>query len=151
MCIRDRACTHKLSHAGVDVFPQEATQLPREKVTNSKSDRRELLPLFDTQLKVSQLELEAFAPVPLSMVLSYDTAYELVPQETEPLDSLPFRIHGHPDGQSNFAQKMLERMEQDCTDAHAQWPVSYTHLRAHETPEHLVCRLLLEKKKNSTN
>src|SRR5678816_1207213 len=31
------------------------------------------------------------------------------------------------------------------------WPqtntksVSYTHLRAHETPEHLVCRLLLEK------
>eukprot|EP00658_Telonema_sp_P-2_P070104 TRINITY_DN59719_c0_g1_i2.p1 TRINITY_DN59719_c0_g1~~TRINITY_DN59719_c0_g1_i2.p1 ORF type:complete len:283 (-),score=53.05 TRINITY_DN59719_c0_g1_i2:30-878(-) len=27
-------------------------------------------------------------------------------------------------------------------------PVSYTHLRAHETPEHLVCRLLLEKKKS---
>src|SRR5674536_63338 len=26
--------------------------------------------------------------------------------------------------------------------------VSYTHLRAHETPEHLVCRLLLEKKKH---
>ena len=30
-------------------------------------------------------------------------------------------------------------------------PVSYTHLRAHETPEHLVCRLLLEKKKKNTN
>ena len=28
-------------------------------------------------------------------------------------------------------------------------PVSYTHLRAHETPEHLVCRLLLEKKHNT--
>ena len=26
-------------------------------------------------------------------------------------------------------------------------PVSYTHLRAHETSAHLVCRLLLEKKK----
>src|SRR5665254_26978 len=26
--------------------------------------------------------------------------------------------------------------------------VSYTHLRAHETPEHLVRRLLLEKKKD---
>ena len=25
--------------------------------------------------------------------------------------------------------------------------VSYTHLRANETPEHLVCRLLLAKKK----
>eukprot|EP00658_Telonema_sp_P-2_P002005 TRINITY_DN10756_c0_g1_i2.p1 TRINITY_DN10756_c0_g1~~TRINITY_DN10756_c0_g1_i2.p1 ORF type:complete len:127 (-),score=50.15 TRINITY_DN10756_c0_g1_i2:73-453(-) len=30
-------------------------------------------------------------------------------------------------------------------------PVSYTHLRAHETPEHLVCRLLLEKKKKQNN
>eukprot|EP00658_Telonema_sp_P-2_P048768 TRINITY_DN3708_c0_g1_i19.p1 TRINITY_DN3708_c0_g1~~TRINITY_DN3708_c0_g1_i19.p1 ORF type:complete len:161 (-),score=29.51 TRINITY_DN3708_c0_g1_i19:63-545(-) len=29
--------------------------------------------------------------------------------------------------------------------------VSYTHLRAHETPEHLVCRLLLEKKKKKHN
>eukprot|EP00658_Telonema_sp_P-2_P044931 TRINITY_DN32839_c0_g1_i1.p1 TRINITY_DN32839_c0_g1~~TRINITY_DN32839_c0_g1_i1.p1 ORF type:complete len:160 (-),score=35.68 TRINITY_DN32839_c0_g1_i1:28-507(-) len=29
--------------------------------------------------------------------------------------------------------------------------VSYTHLRAHETPEHLVCRLLLEKKKFTYN
>src|SRR5665647_3908251 len=27
------------------------------------------------------------------------------------------------------------------------WPVSYTHLRAHETDSYLVCRLLLEKKK----
>eukprot|EP00658_Telonema_sp_P-2_P027552 TRINITY_DN21256_c0_g1_i2.p1 TRINITY_DN21256_c0_g1~~TRINITY_DN21256_c0_g1_i2.p1 ORF type:complete len:128 (-),score=12.53 TRINITY_DN21256_c0_g1_i2:61-444(-) len=32
-------------------------------------------------------------------------------------------------------------------NAHRLHPVSYTHLRAHETPEHLVCRLLLEKKK----
>eukprot|EP00826_Nyctotherus_ovalis_P028620 TRINITY_DN22592_c0_g2_i1.p1 TRINITY_DN22592_c0_g2~~TRINITY_DN22592_c0_g2_i1.p1 ORF type:complete len:225 (-),score=69.45 TRINITY_DN22592_c0_g2_i1:6-680(-) len=29
--------------------------------------------------------------------------------------------------------------------------VSYTHLRAHETSLHLVCRLLLEKKKKSSN
>src|SRR5665254_7660 len=28
---------------------------------------------------------------------------------------------------------------------HGRGSVSYTHLRAHETPEHLVCRLLLEK------
>src|SRR5660397_162112 len=28
------------------------------------------------------------------------------------------------------------------------FPVSYTHLRAHETKANLVCRLLLEKKKN---
>ena len=30
-------------------------------------------------------------------------------------------------------------------------PVSYTHLRAHETVLDLVCRLLLEKKKNTPN
>ena len=30
-------------------------------------------------------------------------------------------------------------------------PVSYTHLRAHETVLDLVCRLLLEKKKNKDN
>ena len=28
--------------------------------------------------------------------------------------------------------------------------VSYTHLRAHETPEPLVCRLMLEKKKQGS-
>ena len=30
-------------------------------------------------------------------------------------------------------------------------PVSYTHLRAHETGRNLVCRLLLEKKKKEKN
>ena len=30
-------------------------------------------------------------------------------------------------------------------------PVSYTHLRAHETVLDLVCRLLLEKKKDTSN
>src|SRR5678815_762264 len=34
-----------------------------------------------------------------------------------------------------------------AVSSHSDYPlaVSYTHLRAHETPEHLVCRLLLEK------
>src|SRR5678815_2150817 len=34
-----------------------------------------------------------------------------------------------------------------CTAPYYKIPVTYTHLRAHETPEHLVCRLLREKKK----
>ena len=34
-------------------------------------------------------------------------------------------------------------------DGMAAGAVSYTHLRAHETDSHLVCRLLLEKKKKS--
>ena len=32
--------------------------------------------------------------------------------------------------------------------SHSVLTVSYTHLRAHETTEQLVCRLLLEKQKN---
>ena len=34
---------------------------------------------------------------------------------------------------------------------HVPVPVSYTHLRAHETVLDLVCRLLLEKKNNTPN
>src|SRR5680860_841099 len=30
------------------------------------------------------------------------------------------------------------------TSRRGRWPVSYTHLRAHETDSYLVCRLLLE-------
>ena len=37
----------------------------------------------------------------------------------------------------------------DAAAFHPYTPVSYTHLRAHETDSYLVCRLLLEKKKNN--
>ena len=36
--------------------------------------------------------------------------------------------------------------EADDNFLYSYWPVSYTHLRAHETVLDLVCRLLLEKK-----
>src|SRR5450756_2355068 len=41
-----------------------------------------------------------------------------------------------------------ERMgrARDSRNSHGRWPVSYTHLRAHEPRHDLVCRLLLEKK-----
>eukprot|EP00658_Telonema_sp_P-2_P066140 TRINITY_DN55230_c0_g1_i1.p1 TRINITY_DN55230_c0_g1~~TRINITY_DN55230_c0_g1_i1.p1 ORF type:complete len:374 (-),score=107.77 TRINITY_DN55230_c0_g1_i1:81-1202(-) len=47
-------------------------------------------------------------------------------------------------GLSVFVSKLCMGVMQN------QKAVSYTHLRAHETPEHLVCRLLLEKKKKTT-
>src|SRR5678816_4378646 len=43
----------------------------------------------------------------------------------------------------------LRKLRSRCPSCRAYGPVSYTHLRAHETPEHLVCRLLLEKKKKN--
>ena len=41
--------------------------------------------------------------------------------------------------------------EQIAVDLNYSIPVSYTHLRAHETDSYLVCRLLLEKKKTTKN
>ena len=35
-----------------------------------------------------------------------------------------------------------------CEGRYGITPVSYTHLRAHETGSYFVCRLLLEKKKH---
>src|SRR5678816_628166 len=37
----------------------------------------------------------------------------------------------------------VDELTEAATRAREQGAVSYTHLRAHETPEHLVCRLLL--------
>eukprot|EP00658_Telonema_sp_P-2_P039100 TRINITY_DN27961_c0_g1_i1.p1 TRINITY_DN27961_c0_g1~~TRINITY_DN27961_c0_g1_i1.p1 ORF type:complete len:105 (-),score=22.58 TRINITY_DN27961_c0_g1_i1:83-397(-) len=50
--------------------------------------------------------------------------------------------------QQSYAVKVVsrERLGPDG-EPKIEMAVSYTHLRAHETPEHLVCRLLLEKKK----
>eukprot|EP00658_Telonema_sp_P-2_P022234 TRINITY_DN18884_c0_g1_i6.p1 TRINITY_DN18884_c0_g1~~TRINITY_DN18884_c0_g1_i6.p1 ORF type:complete len:225 (-),score=29.81 TRINITY_DN18884_c0_g1_i6:18-692(-) len=58
-------------------------------------------------------------------------------------------------GNSNYASRTVCNMRKcqaprpamPVAAAQVGGPVSYTHLRAHETPEHLVCRLLLEKKK----
>src|SRR5674536_370556 len=61
---------------------------------------------------------------------------------------------------SSAASDVYKRQDPAHTQAELLWfgsgwveyrAVSYTHLRGHETPEHLVCRLLLEKKKETVN
>ena len=42
---------------------------------------------------------------------------------------------------------LLIRFEEVLNELGEPGAVSYTHLRAHETDSYLVCRLLLEKKK----
>ena len=70
----------------------------------------------------------------------------------------PDRVISTVDPDTRHAHKTRER-RQDGFKAHVVVepdtglttmcePVSYTHLRAHETVLDLVCRLLLEKKKN---
>eukprot|EP00831_Metopus_contortus_P017591 TRINITY_DN17430_c0_g1_i1.p1 TRINITY_DN17430_c0_g1~~TRINITY_DN17430_c0_g1_i1.p1 ORF type:complete len:327 (-),score=97.69 TRINITY_DN17430_c0_g1_i1:8-988(-) len=46
-------------------------------------------------------------------------------------------------------QRLKQEEFKKQTEEKLRVPVSYTHLRAHETSLHLVCRLLLEKKKNN--
>ena len=51
----------------------------------------------------------------------------------------------------HFRNNVVEKYNEDFTNINHHFigygPVSYTHLRAHETVLDLVCRLLLEKKK----
>ena len=51
---------------------------------------------------------------------------------------------GGASGDGGAAPKDRQQVEREARE-----PVSYTHLRAHETVLDLVCRLLLEKKKNT--
>ena len=46
---------------------------------------------------------------------------------------------------------LLDHLRAEETAKEVFGPVSYTHLRAHETVLDLVCRLLLEKKKHTTH
>ena len=57
---------------------------------------------------------------------------------------LPSLWAEHLSANSFFGHKM-----KNCFDDDINQPVSYTHLRAHETRHDLVCRLLLEKKKTN--
>eukprot|EP00658_Telonema_sp_P-2_P076809 TRINITY_DN6806_c0_g1_i3.p1 TRINITY_DN6806_c0_g1~~TRINITY_DN6806_c0_g1_i3.p1 ORF type:complete len:199 (+),score=44.10 TRINITY_DN6806_c0_g1_i3:337-933(+) len=68
------------------------------------------------------------------------------PPWPEPQGALPWLARGAA-GWVQPAQPILQTIQSGEGIFHAALPVSYTHLRAHETPEHLVCRLLLEKKK----
>src|SRR5678815_5535655 len=74
----------------------------------------------------------------------------------ETLSELATKYGLHPNQISQWKRQLLDsgaevfshngNKEAQGQDAQQSEPVSYTHLRAHETPEHLVCRLLLEKK-----
>src|SRR5678816_3113628 len=62
----------------------------------------------------------------------------------DPADPSKFSLSGRPEYVRAACDASLQRLGVDHIDLY--YPVSYTHLRAHETLEHLVCRLLLVKK-----
>ena len=64
-------------------------------------------------------------------------------------------MSGNPSGSlprydSSHIKSVARNKSSEITARIAKSPVSYTHLRAHETVLDLVCRLLLEKKKKKT-
>ena len=65
------------------------------------------------------------------------------------LATVPWRLkHRKPKALDNISEPILDVHSPELHHIlKALGAVSYTHLRAHETSLHLVCRLLLEKKK----
>ena len=61
-----------------------------------------------------------------------------------------FLVHGEYDTQQEFAAYLGKAGLKKISIPQEGEAVSYTHLRAHETREDLVCRLLLEKKNHLT-
>eukprot|EP00658_Telonema_sp_P-2_P039081 TRINITY_DN27945_c0_g1_i1.p1 TRINITY_DN27945_c0_g1~~TRINITY_DN27945_c0_g1_i1.p1 ORF type:complete len:274 (+),score=48.20 TRINITY_DN27945_c0_g1_i1:113-934(+) len=123
--------------------PPSSPRSPRQPLTPEQQQREDL------QLRQAELELE----------LSPAGAEQLVPCQVSPTSWLQITQRAANDFQSvnNLVRDARQLMQQKAAfeierhrhlvAAHLGEPVSYTHLRAHETPEHLVCRLLLEKKK----
>src|SRR5450756_2698465 len=88
--------------------------------------------------------------LPCSMQSSqmYDPSSPLMSRPT----SLDFLPQNEQDGSSLLWLGILPRWTGfPCNANLGDDPVSYTHLRAHETRHDLVCRLLLEKKKKNKN
>ena len=96
--------------------------------------------------------------VNLTTPIAYDIRH-LYPKETAMADTALQMLREQagldlPDNEAiNIAMHFINA-EAESGDMHSlmlsMQAVSYTHLRAHETDSYLVCRLLLEKKKNTT-
>src|SRR5450756_618918 len=104
----------------------EAISLPRH---TNRTSRSSVGLVFSSLLRSSQESVGATCPI---IPLAKPFPGRFYPTETVPQFQLiqPFPSCPWAEGPSR--------------------PVSYTHLRAHETRHDLVCRLLLEKKKKQT-
>ena len=65
------------------------------------------------------------------------------------MTALAIGIHNFPEGLATFTSALKDPHLGLAIAVAIAIPVSYTHLRAHETDSYLVCRLLLEKKKQT--
>src|SRR5680860_1798978 len=87
-------------------------------------------------------KIEVTSRVPVGN--SHDLSVAYTPGVAEPCRE----IHGDP-GLVDVYTRRWNQVAVVSDGSAVLGPVSYTHLRAHETDSYLVCRLLLEKKKNN--
>eukprot|EP00831_Metopus_contortus_P029944 TRINITY_DN24603_c0_g1_i1.p1 TRINITY_DN24603_c0_g1~~TRINITY_DN24603_c0_g1_i1.p1 ORF type:complete len:136 (+),score=27.48 TRINITY_DN24603_c0_g1_i1:160-567(+) len=126
MCIRDRyqRRVHGIVVKGTLIMNQSTDYLNREHYKNNFKK-------IDSSDSLTRLERNIYFVFANSLNSIHKTL-----SETGPLIS-------------NICESVREKQNKNLIIIHVVTyiPVSYTHLRAHETSLHLVCRLLLEKKK----
>eukprot|EP00658_Telonema_sp_P-2_P074294 TRINITY_DN63488_c0_g1_i1.p2 TRINITY_DN63488_c0_g1~~TRINITY_DN63488_c0_g1_i1.p2 ORF type:complete len:131 (+),score=42.63 TRINITY_DN63488_c0_g1_i1:116-508(+) len=128
MCIRDSA-TFECTYCGAQVAAKRHHTLKLEREGESSS--REIL-----------LDMEAISK------LAHPRLVPVVAVVLDKLDGVRAPAWILYEWVGGYALERPMRADPPYQPLQEMEPVSYTHLRAHETPEHLVCRLLLEKKKN---
>eukprot|EP00658_Telonema_sp_P-2_P031988 TRINITY_DN2380_c0_g1_i1.p1 TRINITY_DN2380_c0_g1~~TRINITY_DN2380_c0_g1_i1.p1 ORF type:complete len:476 (-),score=185.24 TRINITY_DN2380_c0_g1_i1:95-1522(-) len=147
--VRDRAQTELVAES--DRIHREAGTL-KMSVLDRKAEayRSANLEWQDQKTAASEAQVLAFARIEAKQKSELDRrGAEATREETEYSASVQERKDAMAaEAKRLEAEQELERKraEQERRELGGK-PVSYTHLRAHETPEHLVCRLLLEKKK----
>src|SRR5665213_486438 len=131
-----------------NAFPRRSTlslgmREPASMVPFLKKLRRRVLALF----RGRHMEEEMAEEMRLHLEMQ---AEEHVQAGVDPVEAAlrARRDFGHMDGRDAACrdERGFVWVSQMCQDLRY-GPVSYTHLRAHETGRNLVCRLLLEKKK----
>src|SRR5678816_71960 len=93
------------------------------------------------ELRVSQLRVDGERQHLLRRLLGFGALPFFVPEVSETRLKMQRKRIVNRRADAAFLEECLQLVA--ALDAN-RIPVSYTHLRAHETPEHLVCRLLLE-------
>eukprot|EP00658_Telonema_sp_P-2_P086143 TRINITY_DN998_c0_g1_i4.p1 TRINITY_DN998_c0_g1~~TRINITY_DN998_c0_g1_i4.p1 ORF type:complete len:177 (+),score=79.14 TRINITY_DN998_c0_g1_i4:142-672(+) len=170
MCIRDRVSTQS---TGADPVSMAFTQrgknnapvstsnlfgalLEDDKKTKKKKEKeRKLKEAADAE------SLKSLSPMPNATSMNWADAAEDddmfgsspadwgdTPTATdEPIEEEEEEEPEEPEEEEEEVEEVEKFSSKVVAQEEEKQPVSYTHLRAHETPEHLVCRLLLEKKK----
>src|SRR5665647_2697914 len=119
-------------------------ELPRSKLRGIKTEQFELLTMQFLILFFPSLLLHVFRNALLIAKLPNRVDEIPLGPELPAPKGLLYRQHTHEDLPCRYALDRLRNLPR-AIHRNGLNPVSYTHLRAHETDSYLVCRLLLEK------